>query len=68
MQFIPSGGFEAIGDGKDFDSQWDNYSIPKSLFRELLEECFGMDEDVKSFRLIQNHRIVYVLTHISKRY
>lgn len=49
LQFIPSGGFEAIGDGKDFDSQWDNYSIPKSLFRELLEECFGMDEDDKKF-------------------
>lgn len=45
LQFIPSGGFEAINDCDDFDSQWDNYSISKVLFRELLEECFGIDED-----------------------
>lgn len=47
LQFIPSGGFEAMNDCTDFDSQWDNYSITKAIFRELLEECFGMDEDDK---------------------
>lgn len=49
LQFIPSGGFEAMNDGTDFDTQWDNYSISKVLFRELLEECFGIDEDNGSF-------------------
>ena len=47
LQFIPSGGFEAINDCNDFDSQWDNYSLKKAIFRELLEECFGQDEDDK---------------------
>lgn len=47
LQFIPSGGFEAMNDCVDFDSQWDNYSIVKAVFRELLEECFGQDEDDK---------------------
>ena len=45
IQFIPSGGFEAANDCIDLDSQWDNYSISKAVFRELLEECFGQDED-----------------------
>jgi hypothetical protein len=45
LQFIPSGGFESMNDCNDFDAQWDNYSISKVLFRELLEECFGQDED-----------------------
>lgn len=49
LQFIPSGGFEAMNDGTDFDTQWDNYSISKVLFRELLEECFGIDEDDANF-------------------
>lgn len=48
IQFIPSGGFEAANDGDDLDSQWDNYSITKAIFRELLEECFGLDEDDRS--------------------
>ncbi len=48
IQFIPSGGFEAANDCTDMDSQWDNYSITKSVFRELLEECFGIDEDDKN--------------------
>ncbi|MCR4740756.1 MAG: hypothetical protein K5886_10925 [Lachnospiraceae bacterium] len=47
LQFIPSGGFEAMNDCTDFDSQWDNYSLTKAIFRELLEECFGQDEDDK---------------------
>lgn len=47
LQFIPSGGFEAMNDCTDFDSQWDNYSLVKAIFRELLEECFGQDEDDK---------------------
>lgn len=47
LQFIPSGGFEAMNDCVDFDAQWDNYSITKAVFRELLEECFGQDEDDK---------------------
>lgn len=47
LQFVPSGGFEAINDCSDFDSQMDNYSIQKAIFRELLEECFGQDEDDK---------------------
>lgn len=47
LQFIPSGGFEAMNDCTDCDAQWDNYSIAKVLFRELLEECFGVDEDDK---------------------
>ena len=45
LQFVPSGGFESINDCTDFDSQWSNYSITKVIFRELLEECFGIDED-----------------------
>ena len=45
LQFIPSGGFEAMNDCVDYDSQWDNYSLSKIIFRELLEECFGQDED-----------------------
>lgn len=49
LQFVPSGGFEAMNDGTDFDTQWDNYSISKVIFRELLEECFGIDEDDKAF-------------------
>lgn len=48
LQFIPSGGFEAMNDCVDYDAQWDNYSITKAVFRELLEECFGQDEDDKS--------------------
>lgn len=47
LQFIPSGGFEAYNDDLSFDAQWENYSITKVLFRELLEECFGMDEDAE---------------------
>lgn len=47
LQFIPSGGLEAMNDCIDFDSQWDNYSLCKVVFRELLEECFGIDEDDK---------------------
>lgn len=47
LQFIPSGGFEAMNDCVDYDAQWDNYSITKAVFRELLEECFGQDEDDK---------------------
>ena len=49
LQFVPLGGFEAMNDGTDFDTQWDNYSISKVIFRELLEECFGIDEDDKAF-------------------
>lgn len=49
LQFIPSGGFEAMNDATDFDAQWDNYSITKVLFRELLEECIGMGEDSVNF-------------------
>lgn len=49
LQFIPSGGFESINDGDDFDSQWSNYSLQKAVFRELLEECFGQDEDDPKF-------------------
>ena len=48
LQFIPSGGLEAMNDCIDFDSQWDNYSLSKVVFRELLEECFGIDEDAKN--------------------
>lgn len=47
LQFIPSGGFEAMNDCDDFDSQWENFSLCKVVFRELLEECFGVDEDDK---------------------
>ncbi len=36
---IPSGGFEAMNDCTDFDSQWDNYSLKKAIFRELLESA-----------------------------
>jgi len=47
LQFIPSGGFEAMNDCTDYDAQWDNYSITRAVFREMLEECFGQDEDDK---------------------
>lgn len=61
LQFIPSGGFEAMNDATDFDAQWDNYSISKALFRELLEECFGIDEDSPKFssNVISPDRIYY---------
>lgn len=72
LQFIPSGGFEAINDCYDRDSQWNNYSIAKSIFRELLEECFGQDEDderatgntVSPDRLYSNANIARLLEYI----
>lgn len=74
LQFVPSGGFEAIGDGTDFDTQWDNYSIKKALFRELLEECFGIDEDDAKFssnsvspdRIYQNTKIKELVAMLDK--
>ena len=45
LQFVPSGGFKSINDCTDFDSQWSNYFISKVIFRELLEGCFGINED-----------------------
>lgn len=45
LQFVLSDGFKSINDCTDFDSQWVNYSISKVISRELLEECFGIDED-----------------------
>lgn len=45
LQFILSDGFESINNCTDFDSQRVNYSISKVISRELLEECFGIDED-----------------------
>lgn len=46
IQFVPSGGFEALNDKDDLDTQRSNYSINKALFRELAEECFGLSEDI----------------------
>lgn len=46
IQYIPSGGFEALNDKDDIDTQRSNYSVNKALFRELAEECFGLSEDV----------------------
>lgn len=71
IQFIPSGGFEAANDCTDLDSQWDNYSITKAVFRELLEECFGMDEDDRSIAAnnispdkIYNNKHITELVHM----
>jgi hypothetical protein len=67
LQFIPSGGFEAINDSNDFDSQWDNYSLCKVVFRELLEECFGIDENDKSLTSINiSSDSIYQNKHIKK--
>lgn len=73
IQFIPSGGFEATNDCIDLDSQWDNYSITKAVFRELLEECFGMDEDDKTIasnnvspdKLYNNKHIAELITMLN---
>lgn len=67
LQFIPSGGFEVANDCNDFDSQWDGYSLSKVIFRELLEECFGVDEDDKhmSSNNVSPERI-YHNKHIKK--
>lgn len=67
IQFIPSGGFESMNDCNDYDSQWDNYSLTKSIFRELLEECFGQNEDDKAIsgNTVSPDRI-YSNNHIKK--
>lgn len=75
LQFVPSGGFESINDCTDFDSQWSNYSITKVIFRELLEECFGIDEDdekisgnnVTPDKIYHNQHIKALLEMIDKK-
>lgn len=45
-QFVPSGGFEIYGvQEENLDAVIrENYSVEKAIFRELLEEIFGMEE------------------------
>lgn len=64
LQFIPSGGFEAMNSGLDRDSQYSNYSLSKVLFRELLEECFGFSENIN--RNCSSPEIVYHQDAIKK--
>lgn len=44
IQFIPSGGFSALNQGVDYDTQYFNFSLPKAIFREFLEECYGEED------------------------
>ncbi len=44
LQFIPSGGFSALNNSIDYDTQYNEFSVTKALLRELLEECFGEED------------------------
>lgn len=64
-QFIPSGGFELYEKEKNFNISVieDNYSFRKAIFREYLEEVFGLEE-FKGINLLQNEETTYkILNH-----
>ncbi len=44
LQFIPSGGFSALNNFIDYDTQFSEFSVVKAILRELLEECFGEED------------------------
>ncbi len=44
LQFVPSGGFSALNNSLDYDTQIDEFSVAKAILRELLEECFGEED------------------------
>ena len=46
LQFVPSGGFSALNNSLDYDTQIDEFSVAKAILRELLEECFGEEDGV----------------------
>jgi hypothetical protein len=60
-QFIPSGGFEVWGDKKSSDiTLEDNFSLKLALFREYLEEVFG----IKDFELnAGGHPEINIINH-----
>jgi hypothetical protein len=44
LQIIPSGGFEAYGDDLNDTYIESNFDVLLAIYRELLEECFGLKE------------------------
>lgn len=64
LQFIPSGGFEVFENKTDFDTKYANFSLSKAIFRELMEECFNVDEE-PSNEHISSERI-YAYNQINK--
>lgn len=64
-QFIPSGGFELYEKEKTYNVSVieENFSFRKVVFREYLEEVFGLDE-FKGINLLQNDETTYkILNH-----
>ncbi|MCR5706308.1 MAG: hypothetical protein K6G48_05900 [Acholeplasmatales bacterium] len=59
IQFIPSGGFETFENKDDFDTKYANLSLNKALFRELMEECFGIDEEPNNYHISSEHIYAY---------
>lgn len=59
LQFIPSGGFETFENKDDFDTKYSNYSLSKSIFRELMEECFGVSEEPEEKDISSEHIYSY---------
>lgn len=64
IQLIPSGGFEALNSDMCREAQWSNYSLNKVLFRELAEECFGLEDDEKNDK--KSPEAIYYHKDISK--
>ena len=64
IQFIPSGGFETFENRMDFDTRYANYSLNKAVFRELMEECFGIDEEPDNDHISSEH--IYSYKQVSK--
>ncbi|MDE6411247.1 MAG: hypothetical protein K2L02_01755 [Clostridia bacterium] len=56
LQFVPSGGFSALNNNFDYDTQFAEFSVAKALLRELLEECFG-EEDFSGRKLNSTENI-----------
>ena len=59
LQFIPSGGFESFENKDDFDTKYSNYSLSKSIFRELMEEFFGVSEEPEEKDISSEHIYSY---------
>ncbi len=56
LQFVPSGGFSALNNSCDYDTQYSEFSVAKAILRELLEECFG-EEDFSGRKLNSTENI-----------
>lgn len=56
LQFVPSGGFSALNNTFDYDTQYAEFSLTKAILRELLEECFG-EEDFSGRKLNSTEKI-----------